>query len=85
MMKATLNFYNDKKVFTALLSNGELLSNESPIALAQALTEAGVLPDDAEWHIWTLENKFEDIMHAVAKGDKIWARLAEFELWRRMS
>ena len=84
-MKATLNFENDEKVFSAQLSNGELLSNESPATLAQALIDVGVLPGDAKWHIWTLENKFEDIMKAVAKGDKTWARMAEFELWRRMS
>ncbi len=84
-MKATLNFKGDEKVFTAQLSTGELFSNESPIVLARTLVDVGVLPGNAEWHIWTLENKFKDIMQAVAAGDKIWARMAELELWRRMS
>ncbi len=84
-MKATLNFKNDEKVFIELISKGELLSNESPVALAQSLIDAGVLPGQAKWHIWTLENKFEDIMKAVAKGDTTWARMAKFELGIRMS
>jgi len=84
-MKATLNFKNDEKVFTALLGDGALLSHESPIALAQLLIDSGVLPGQAQWHIWTLENKFEDIMKAVATGDMTWARMAKFELGVRMS
>jgi len=84
-MNATLNFQADTALFTARLSDGRLLSNNFPIALAQLLIDAGVFPGAAKWHIWTLENKFEDIMKAVAKGDKTWACMAEFELFRRMS
>lgn len=84
-MKATLDFKPDQGVFTALLSSGEQLSHSEPIELALLLLDAGVLPGDANWRIWTLENKFEDIMKAVAKGDRTWARLAQHELWRRMS
>ena len=84
-MNATLEFKPDQGVFTALLSSGEQLSHGEPIELAQLLLDAGVVPGDAKWSIWTLENKFEDIMKAVAKGDRTWARLAQHELWRRMS
>ncbi len=71
--------------FTAALSNGQLLESDTATELAKLLVDAGVQPDDATWHIWTLENKFQDIMKAVAKGDKNWARMAEFELGVRMS
>lgn len=84
-MKAILDFKPDQGVFTALLDSGEQLSHSEPTALAQLLLDAGVVPGDAKWSVWTLENKFEDIMRAVAKGDKSWARLAQHELWRRMS
>jgi hypothetical protein len=83
MMLAKLDY--KEGLFTAALSNGEQFSNESATALATLLVAAGVQPDDATWHIWTLENKFRDIMKAVAKGDKTWARMAEFELGVRMS
>ena len=72
-------------VFTATLSNGQLLESETAPALATLLVDAGVQPEDATWHIWTLENKFRDIIKAVDKGDKTWARMAEFELGVRMS
>lgn len=84
-MKATLNFQQDQGVFTALLSSGEHLSHGEPIELAQLLLDAGVAPGNAKWSIWTLENKFEDIMKALSKGDRTWACLAQHELWIRMS
>jgi hypothetical protein len=62
-----------------------LLESEKATELAKLLVDAGVQSDDATWHIWTLENKFRDIMKAVAKGDVNWARMAEFELGMRMS
>jgi hypothetical protein len=83
MMLAKIDYKDG--VSRAALSNGELLESESATALATLLVAAGVQPDDATWHIWTLENKFRDIMKAVAKGDKTWARMAEFELGVRMS
>ena len=84
-MKATVDFLNDKKVFTALLSNGVVLSHDDPIALAQLLLDAGVTPGAAKWRIWTLENKFEDIMSAVLQKDTLMARMACHELLVRMS
>jgi hypothetical protein len=71
--------------FTAAFGNGQLLETETATELAKFLVDAGVQPDHATWHIWTLENKFRDIMEAVAKGDVNWARMAEFELGVRMS
>lgn len=83
-MKATVDFLNDKKVFTALLSNGVSLSHDDPIALAQ-LCSMPVTPGAAKWRIWTLENKFEDIMSAVLQKDTRMARMACHEPMVRMS
>lgn len=84
-MKAALDFKPDQGLFTALLSSGDHLSHDEPIKLAPLLLDSGVASGDAKWRILTLENKFEDIMKALSKSDRTWARLAQHELWRRMS
>ncbi len=84
-MKAIIDYKSDQEIFTAVLGDGQLLTHPDPTALAQLLVDAGVAPGDAQWSIWSLINKFEDIMRALAKGDRTWARLAMNELSIRMS
>jgi hypothetical protein len=80
-MKAKIEF-KDGKV-TACLLDGTCLSHDTPIGLAQLLLQAGVSPDDTAWDVWTLENKFRDIMRATASNNESWAKMAQCELYIR--
>jgi len=70
-------------VFKATVGD-DTVTQENPIELAKLLVAAGLRPSDIRWNVWTLENKFQDIMSAVTKGDETWARMASFELFARM-
>jgi len=83
-MEATLDYQRDVKLFTAVLSNGLSFSHADPIKLAQLLLDAGVEPEDVKWSVWSLENKFTDIMRAVQNKNDGWARMSAFELKMRM-
>jgi hypothetical protein len=61
------------------------ISSETATGLAQKLIDQGILPEDVTWDVWTLENKFRDIMKAVLTKQPTWARMAEFELKMRMT
>lgn len=81
-MKANIEFKVSK--FIAHLLDGTSLSDDSARGLATQLLQAGVSPDDMSWDVWTLENKFKDVMHAAQRGNEVWAKMAEFELRIRM-
>jgi hypothetical protein len=80
---AQLNYDVATALFTATLGN-DTLAQQDPIELAKLLVKTGLGAGDVRWNVWTLQNKFEDIMSAVIKGDETWARMASFELFARM-
>jgi hypothetical protein len=82
-MKIAINY--NGKIFIATAEDGNTRSSESPINLAEQLIDMGVTTDDVTWDVWSLQNKFQDIMTAVRTKQPTWARLAECELWIRMS
>ncbi len=81
-MKAKVEFQDGQ--FTANLLDGTSQSDSTASGLAKWLLQAGVAPDEMSWDIWTLENKFQDIMQALKNNDESWAKLAECELHIRM-
>lgn len=81
-MKAKIEFGNGQ--FTANLLDGTSQSDSTATGLAKLLLQEGVSPDDVSWEVWTLENKFRDIMLALEKSNASWAKMAEFELHIRM-
>jgi hypothetical protein len=81
-MKANIEFRNDR--FFAHLLDGSSLSDDSARGLATQLLQTGVSPDDVSWDVWTLANKFKDVMQATEKSNEVWAKTAEFELHIRM-
>ena len=82
MMKVKIEFQDDK--FTAFLLDGTSLSDDTAIGLASLLLQAGVSSDEMSWNVWTLENKFKDIMRATETGNASWAKMAQCELNIRM-
>ena len=82
-MIAQLHYDVASGLFKATVGN-DTLAQQNPIELAKLLVKAGLGAGDVRWNVWTLQNKFEDIMSAVIKGDETWARMASFELFVRM-
>lgn len=82
-MIAQLDYDVATALFTATLGQ-DTLKHDNPVELARLLVAAGLRSTDIRWNVWTLENKFQDIMSAVTKGDETWARMASFELFARM-
>ena len=82
-MIAQLHFDVVSGLFVATVGD-DTLTQKNPIELAKLLVKAGLGAGDVRWSVWTLQNKFEDIMSAVIKGDATWARMASFELFARM-
>jgi len=80
---AQLHYDVVRGMFVATVGD-DTLTQKNPIELAKLLVKAGLGAGDVRWNVWTLQNKFEDIMSAVIKGDVTWARMASFELFARM-
>ena len=81
-MNAKIDIKDEK--FTAFLLDGTFLSDDTAIGLAKLLLQAGVSSDEMSWDVWTLENKFRDIMRATETGNESWAKMAQYELHMRM-
>ena len=69
---AQLHYDVVRGMFVATVGD-DTLTQKNPIELAKLLVKAGLGAGDVRWNVWTLQNKFEDIMSAVTKGDETWA------------